>query len=45
MISYFGQCGFCDHEWGFYLEGIQKHICDECLEEQFDIVRGETLVK
>ena len=42
MNTYFGQCSYCDHEWGFYLDSLEKHICDECLIENFEIVRGET---
>ena len=41
MNSYFGKCNTCDHEWGFYLDSLEAHICDECLGE-FEIVRGET---
>lgn len=29
---YFGQCTSCGHEWGFYVESLDTHICDECLE-------------
>ena len=42
MNSYFGKCDYCDHEWGFYLASLEAYICDECLEEHFEIVRGET---